>query len=119
MNARIVPSWSKYSVLDIVKGKLYIIDYDGVVVPYVEDYEEARRLALSTMYGATAKTIQIAGHEGRSYALGPEPEPDDPDGQMPAVVVWHDNDLFYLVASAQLDVNQLVRVANSMYDTEC
>lgn len=76
---------------------------------------EARRKALSMPYGLAARTVHVAGHEGRSYALGPEPDPDDPDGRSPAVVVWHDSDLFYLVASGQLDEEPLLRIASSMY----
>ena len=76
---------------------------------------EAKRMALSTGYGPSAVTIQIAGHEGRSYDLGPEPPPDDRDGRMPAVVVWYEEDLFFLVASTQLKAEVLLRVAESMY----
>ena len=76
---------------------------------------EAKRMALSTGYGPSAETIQIAGHEGRSYELGPEPPPDDPDGRMPAVVAWHEEDLFFLIASTQLKAEVLLRVAESMY----
>ena len=36
-------------------------------------------------------------HTARIYELGPEPGPDDIDGRTPAVVTWHDADLFFLV----------------------
>jgi hypothetical protein len=76
---------------------------------------EAKRQALSTPYGPAARAVRVVGHPGRSYALGPEPDPDDMDGRSPAVVVWHDGDLFYLVASDRLDEKQLLRIATSMY----
>jgi hypothetical protein len=77
--------------------------------------EEANRQALSTPYGPDARTVRVAGRAGRSYALGPECDPHDTDGRSPAVVVWHDGDLFYLVASSRLDEKQLLRIASSMY----
>ena len=79
------------------------------------DYD-ARRKALSTTYGQGIKTVHVAGNVGRSYALGPEVDPQDVDGRVPAVVVWHDADLFYLVASDRLDREQLCQIALSMYE---
>lgn len=76
---------------------------------------EARRLALSTPYGSTAETINVAGFEGRGYPLGPEPGPDDIDGRMPAVVVWNDDSMFYLVASSELELPDLLAIASSLY----
>ena len=77
--------------------------------------EEARRRALATPYGRDAATVHIGGNEGRSYALGPEVEPDDIDGRSPAVVVWHEDNIVYLVASSQLESGTLLRIASSMY----
>ena len=77
---------------------------------------EAKRLALSTPYGSAAETVWVAGFEGRGYALGPEPDPDDIDGRSPAVIVWSDGVMFCLVASDRLDETVLLRIASSMYD---
>lgn len=76
---------------------------------------EARRLAYDLAYGAAPQEANVAGHEARSYAEGPVPEPDDPDGQMPAVVVWPDGDRFMLVAGGDLYVPALLRIAASLY----
>ncbi len=78
--------------------------------------EEARRLALEQSYGATARAVTVGGHEARAYDEGPVPEPDDPDGQMPAVVVWADGARFFLVAGATDDLKlaDLFRIANSV-----
>jgi hypothetical protein len=76
---------------------------------------EARRLALDVSYGRTGRDAQIAGCAARVYELGPEPEPDDIDGRSPAVVVWHDAAMFYLVASDEMSSDALVRIATSLY----
>jgi uncharacterized protein len=76
---------------------------------------EARRLALVTPYGLAPHEAQIAGHTARVYDLGPEPPPDDIDGRSPAVVTWHDGEMFYLIASGELSTDVLVRIADSMY----
>jgi hypothetical protein len=92
--------------------------YGGFVVDQkrAASATEAKRRALSTPYGPAAKTVRVAGLEGRGYALGPEPDPDDIDGRSPAVIAWSDGAMFYLVASDQLDDAILVQVASSMYD---
>jgi hypothetical protein len=77
---------------------------------------DAKRQALSTPYGAVAKTVRVAGFEGRGYELGPEPDPNDIDGRRPAIIVWSDGAMRYLVASDQLDEVILLRIASSMYD---
>jgi hypothetical protein len=77
--------------------------------------DEARRLALDVRYGNAGKESQIAGHAARIYELGPEPSPDDIDGRSPAVVTWHDADLFLLIASDTMTSDQLVRIAGSLY----
>ncbi|ANG63223.1 hypothetical protein A8C75_12560 [Marinobacterium aestuarii] len=77
---------------------------------------EPRRPALSTPYGLAPVTVRVAGQEARSYALGPVPDPDDIDGRSPAVVVWHESDRVYLVASGQLEAETLLRIAASLYD---
>jgi xanthine/CO dehydrogenase XdhC/CoxF family maturation factor len=79
---------------------------------------EARRLALDVSYGASPREALIAGHEARVCDLGPEPEPDDIDPRMPAVVTWHDDGMFFLVASGQLQPDVLLRIAASLYDKE-
>lgn len=92
--------------------------YGGFVIDQkrAPSVDEAQRMALSTPYGPAATTVGIAGFEGRSYPLGPEPDPDDIDGRSPAVVVWSDGAMFYLVASDTLDEPTLLRIASSMYD---
>ena len=77
--------------------------------------EEARRRALSVSYGAAARPASIAGHEGRAYDHGPEPEPGDLDGRMPAVVTWHDGEMFFLIASGELPLAELENIAASLY----
>ncbi len=77
--------------------------------------DEARGLALEVSYGRDGRAERVADHEGRVYELGPEPEPDDIDGRPPAVVVWHDAGMLYLVASDTLPANQLLEIALSLY----
>lgn len=83
---------------------------------------DAKLQALSTPYGAFAKTVREAGLEGRGYALGGAPGPNDIDGRRPAIivwsdsVVWSDSAMLYLLASGQLDEDILLRIASSMYD---
>ena len=77
--------------------------------------EEARRLALDVRYGRVPQDVRIAGCAGRVYDLGLEPPPGDIDGRSPAVVTWHDRDLFYLVASSKLPSEELIRIAESLY----
>jgi hypothetical protein len=76
---------------------------------------EAKRRELFTKYGQAHVTVRVAGHEAHCFALGPEPAVDDIDGRSPAVVVWHDGNMIYLVASDQLDNGILHRIAASMY----
>jgi hypothetical protein len=78
--------------------------------------EEARRLALDVSYGREPREGAIAGHVARIYDLGPEPEPDDIDGRMPSVVTWHDGEMFFLIASGELPVADLIPIAASIYD---
>jgi hypothetical protein len=77
--------------------------------------EDARRLALDVRYGRDPREGAIAGHPARIYELGPEPEPEDIDGRPPAVVTWHDGEMFFLVASGELSAADLIPVAASMY----
>ena len=77
--------------------------------------EEARRQALSVRYGLEPKIVRVAGHEGRLYELGPEPEPGDVDPRSPAVVVWHDSGMFYLIASGEMPAQALLPIASSLY----
>ncbi len=77
--------------------------------------DEARRLALDVPYGRDGRAQRIADREGRIYELGPEPEPDDIDGRPPAVVVWHDAGMLYLVASGTLPATRLLGIASSLY----
>jgi hypothetical protein len=76
---------------------------------------DARRLALDVSYGRDPQPVSIAGHDARMYDLGPEPDPDDLDGRMPAVVAWHDGEMVYLLASSDLPPEELIRIAGSVY----
>jgi hypothetical protein len=90
--------------------------YGGFVVSQSHrGVTEARRLALDVSYGREPKVARIAGHDGRIYELGAEPEPDDIDGRSPAVVTWHDGEMFYLVASGEMPAARLEQVAMSLY----
>lgn len=77
--------------------------------------DEARRLALDVKYGRGALEGQVAGRKARIYELGPEPATDDVDGRSPAVVTWHDEEMFYLVASTAMPAADLERIAESLY----
>ena len=90
--------------------------YGGFVLSQArKGAEEARRLALAVPYGLTGQDAQIAGRAARVYELGPEPPPDDIDGRPPAVVAWHDAELFCLIASDTMSADQLVGIALSLY----
>lgn len=90
--------------------------YGGFVLSQARrPVEEARRLALDVAYGSAPRPAVIAGHEARVYELGPVPEPDEIDPRSPAVVSWHDGELFLLLASDSLPADTLVRVATSIY----
>ncbi len=67
-------------------------------------------------YGRGAMQALVAGHEARFYELAPEVDPDDLDGRSPAVVVWHDDVHFYLVASYTLELEVLARISHSLYE---
>ena len=76
---------------------------------------EARRLALSVAYGGQPTDAASAGREARVYELGPPVPPDDIDGRVPAVVVWHDEGMFFLMASGSMTTEALREIANSVY----
>lgn len=76
--------------------------------------DEARRQVVEASYGRAGKEALIAGHVGRVYELGPKPPADDIDGRSPSVVVWHDSELVYLVASDELPSVDLVRIAGAL-----
>ncbi len=76
---------------------------------------EARRLALELSYGSAGRDTTVGGCAGRAYELGPEPPPGDIDGRSPSVVTWHDREMFYLIASGELTVDVLLRIAASLY----
>lgn len=40
--------------------------------------------------------------------------PDDIDGRSPAVVAWHDGEMFFLIASDQMSTAELIAVACSL-----
>ena len=76
---------------------------------------EARRLTLETSYGRNPIEAQLLGREARIYERGPEPDPDDIDGSMPAVVTWHDGAVHHVVASAELGTTEQIDIAMSIY----
>lgn len=75
---------------------------------------EARRLALDTSYGRGPIEVQLPAGPGRAYELGSEVPPDDVDGREPAVVAWASGDRFHLVASTEVDLDVLLRIAGSV-----
>jgi hypothetical protein len=77
--------------------------------------EEARRLALDVRYGRQPQDASVLGRHARVYELGPEPSPDDVDGRSPAVIVWHDGEVFYLLASDEMTADALMTIAMSVY----
>ena len=77
--------------------------------------DEAKRLALDVSYGRSPQPSAIANHEARIYERGPDPAPDDIDGRLPAVVTWHDNGRFFLIASPELPTDTLMAIAASLY----
>ena len=77
--------------------------------------DEARRQALEVSYGQALGECRVHGHAGRVYELGPVPDPGDIDPRPPAVVVWHEGAMFYLVASDRLSSDLLLRIASSLY----
>lgn len=90
--------------------------YDGFVFSQAwRGADEARRLALETRYGLAPSETRVAGREGRSFELGPEPEAEDIDPRSPAVIAWCDADMFYLVVSDRYSSTDLLRVAESVY----
>ena len=78
--------------------------------------DEAQRLALSVPYGRDGNDAQVAGCPARVYELGPEVAPGDIDGRSPSVVVWHDGEMLYLIASGEMSACDLCRVASSLYE---
>lgn len=74
----------------------------------------ARRQALEVSYGAAPVAGRVRGNEARLYERGPEPEAGDPDPRMPAVVVWCEGEMLFLVASGDLEVAALLPIAASM-----
>ncbi len=79
------------------------------------DANEAKRQTVKVPYGSFGREVFIAGHVGRAYELGPEPPADDIDGRSPSVVVWHNGNMFYLLASDEMFSNDLVKIADSIY----
>lgn len=77
--------------------------------------DESRRLALEVSYGDNPIVARVFEHEARLYELGPEPAPEDIDGRSPAVVTWHDGDMFFLVASSEMPSIELQKIAMSLY----
>lgn len=80
--------------------------------------EAARRRAYERSYGPDPRDIEIGGGgarlPARAYDLGPEPEPDDPDPRMPAVVAWADGDRFFLLASEEMEVGELIEIGRTI-----
>lgn len=76
---------------------------------------EARRRAYDISYGQTPRDVEMGAHRVRAYDLGPEPAPDDPDPRMPAVLAWADEDRFHLLASATLEVEELIEIGRALY----
>jgi hypothetical protein len=90
--------------------------YGGFVLSQAhKGIDEARRLALDISYGRDGQDATVAGRTARVYELGPEPSEDDIDGRSPAVVVWHDGELYFLIASDSMGIDDLMKIATSLY----
>ncbi len=90
--------------------------YGGFVLSQArKGSDEARRLAIDVSYGRDGRDMEVAGRAGRAYELGPIPAEDDIDGRSPSVVVWHDAEMFYLVASDEMSSSDLAKIAVSLY----
>ena len=90
--------------------------YDGFTFSQSrKGVQEARRMVLEVSYGRTPERALVAGHEARVYELGPVPAADDIDPRSPAVVVWYDAEMFFLLASDSLQPDMLLRIATSIY----
>jgi len=90
------------------------LHYDGFVFSQTrKGAAEARRMTREVSFGPAPQEALIAGREGRLYPLGPES--DDIDPRNPATVVWHDGDMFYLIASDSRDAYALLQIAQSAY----
>jgi hypothetical protein len=90
--------------------------YDGLAVcQSCPGASAARRRALEVRYGQNGRPVRIGGRDGRAYPLGPEVPPDDIDGRSAAVVTWWDGPMHHFVASTELPLEDLERVAASLY----
>ncbi|MGD9904839.1 MAG: ankyrin repeat domain-containing protein [Vicinamibacterales bacterium] len=90
--------------------------YDGVAVcQSCPGPLAARRRAFEVRYGEGGRPIRVAGREGCGYPLGPEVPADDVDGRSAAVATWADGPMFHFLASTQLPLEDVERVAASLY----
>lgn len=76
---------------------------------------EARRLAYDESYGVSPRSVDIAGRPAIAHDLGALPDPSDVDPRSPAVVTWADGDIFVLLASESMAVDELIEEARSLY----
>lgn len=76
---------------------------------------EARRHALEVSYGRDGRETHVARCPAKVYELGPEVPPDDIDGRSPSVVTWHDEEIFYFLASYEMASEQLLQIAAALY----
>jgi hypothetical protein len=76
---------------------------------------EARRLAIEVSYGQAPQEASVLGRPARVYELGPEPPADEVDGRSPAVVAWHDGEVFYMLASHEMSADALMTIAMSVH----
>jgi hypothetical protein len=77
--------------------------------------KEARRRVSEFMLGRGPVDALIGGCEGRVCELGPEIAPDEIDGRNPAVVVWSDGPMFYLITSSSMSLADLLPIAEALY----
>jgi hypothetical protein len=78
--------------------------------------DDAKRRALDVAYGQNGYAVAIAGREGRAYPRDPDALPGDLDGPGPAVVVWADADMLFLLASHDATIDGLCRIGASIHD---
>lgn len=109
-------------VRDHKRRELPVVDrsieahYDDLVFTQAwKTIEEARRLVLDVPYGRDGCSCEVAGWPARVYELGPIPPAGDIDPRSPSVVVWHDGEVFLLLASGELPCAALLRIAEALY----
>jgi hypothetical protein len=115
--------------LDPEAVRAHIRDHRGrEVVPTLEIYydqfvlsqQRSSRLAATRLveetYGPHRVETEVSGYPAVGYELGDVPDPTDPDPRQPSVVGWADGEFFCMLASAELELPDLLGIAHRLYD---